>query len=84
MTVDEVVDVYVCVCVWGRGGGGDNCFPFRKFQKQNKSISIFSLPGMTMSTSGKLSVEKWARNKKLKDKCIGTVRVQFSKVATKQ
>ena len=73
----------MCLCV-GEGGGGDNCFPFRKFQKQNKSISIFSLPGMTMSTSGKLSVEKWARNKKLKDKCIGTVRVQFSKVATKQ
>ena len=39
---------------------------------------------MTKSTSGKLTVEKWARNKKLKDKCIGTVRVQFSKVATKQ
>ena len=37
-----------------------------------------------MSTSGNLTVEKWARNKKLKDKCIGTVRVQFSKVALKQ
>ena len=39
---------------------------------------------MTRSTSGKLTVEKWARNKKLKDKCIGTVPVQFSKVALKQ
>ena len=39
---------------------------------------------MTKSTSGKLSVEKWARNKKLKDKYIGTVRVQFCKVAVKQ
>ena len=37
-----------------------------------------------MSTSWKPTVVKWARNKKLKEKCIRTLRVQISKVAIKQ
>ena len=40
MTDDDVVDVYVCVCVGGGGVGGRNCFPFIKFQNPNTSISI--------------------------------------------